>query len=729
MTLLILVRGVARATDSYQKIASLLEYAFMSFNKKPLVTAAILLLASITQAQTNTDFQAVTVYGSRFQETLDKALPQTTIITSTEIQKSGLNNVSEVLQKLGGLNVKQNLDGSTNSTVDIRGFGDTADNNTLILLDGVRLSENEQASARTSLIPLEAIDHIEITRGGNSVLYGDGATAGTINIVTKRDQDDLTVISAGLGSYSSYQSNVFQSKKISDTNFTIFGRQFKNGGYRDNSETAEQSLGFSAVTKLTPNEEIGLRVLGSQERNKLPGALPISQMNTNPTSSQVPGYSSDMNIKTSNITLFGTKKIDDVEFKIDVNQYTKTNFWGYNYDASSVYSGYNPLTYSGQSPFAWGITNSLSHTQNINPRVKINNFLSVNGTLIFGYDWLDFKKREDAYKTNSDSSYYHSNGTSRNINDGSYGSKSFRTNAWYAQLEQNLSAADKLLLGFRKQEYQQSSKKNYYNGGNVSSCEVYYCDPFSVSFNNKGDASAYEGQITRKIDNNLKTYARISQNFRFANLDDNAQAPYAQNNNLAPQTSHDYEVGAKYLTNSINSDFRIYISHLKNEIGFDGNNNVNYSPTIHKGIESINKFKINSKWTALGTINFVDAKFKSGSYVDKTIPNVSSITGLIGADYSINSKEKINWLTRFSSDAYASNDMNNRYGMKAGYGVTDLSHIYTEKNWQVISSVNNIFDKTYTDAAIYKGSYEPLYKLTVYPNPGRNFSITGRYVF
>jgi iron complex outermembrane receptor protein len=671
----------------------------------------------------------VTVYGSRFQETIENALPQTTIITATEIEKSGLNNISEVLQKLGGVNVKQNLDGSTNSSVDIRGFGDTADNNTLLLLDGVRLSENEQASARTSLIPLEAISHIEITRGGNSVLYGDGATAGTINIVTKRDQDNLTVISAGLGSYSSYQSNVFQSKKIADTNFTIFGRQFKNGGYRDNSQTAEQSLGFSAVTKITPNDEIGLRVLGAQERNKLPGALPISQINTNPTSSQVPGYSSDMNIKTSNITLFGTKKVDDIEFKIDVNQYTKTNFWGYNYDASSIYSGYNPSNYNGQSPIAWGVTNSLSHTRNINPRVKLNEFLSANGTLIVGYDWLDYKKSEDAYKTNSDSHYYHEDGTSRNINDGSYGSKSFRTQAWYAQLEQNLSSLDKVLLGFRKQQYQQNSNKNFYNGGNISSCSPYFCDPSSANFNNKGDASAYEGQVTRKINQNLKSYVRISQNFRFANLDDNAQAPYAQNNNLVPQTSHDYEIGTKYQTKLIKSDFRVYVSHLKNEIGFDGSNNVNYSPTIHRGIESINKLKINSKWAILGTINFVDAKFKSGPYVDKTIPNVSNITGLIGGDYTINSKKKINFLTRFSSDAYASNDMNNRYGTRTGYGVTDLSYIYSEKTWQVISSVNNVFDKTYTDTAIYKSSYEPLYKLTVYPNPGRNFSIIGRYVF
>ena len=70
----------------------------MTFNKKPLIVAALLALASTLQAQSNSDLQPITVYGSRFQETIEKALPQTTIITSTEIEKSGLN-VQKILTR------------------------------------------------------------------------------------------------------------------------------------------------------------------------------------------------------------------------------------------------------------------------------------------------------------------------------------------------------------------------------------------------------------------------------------------------------------------------------------------------------------------------------------------------------------------------------------------------------------------------------------------------------
>ena len=55
----------------------------MLLNKKPLIAAAIISITSASQAQSNSDLQPVTVYGSRFQETIEKALPQTTIITAS----------------------------------------------------------------------------------------------------------------------------------------------------------------------------------------------------------------------------------------------------------------------------------------------------------------------------------------------------------------------------------------------------------------------------------------------------------------------------------------------------------------------------------------------------------------------------------------------------------------------------------------------------------------------
>ena len=85
----------------------------------------------------------------------------------------------QVTSLFGGVNGAQ-------TTVDMRGFGATASNNTLILINGRRINDLDLAGVDLSSIPRESIDHIEITRGNSgAVLYGDGAVGGVINIVLK----------------------------------------------------------------------------------------------------------------------------------------------------------------------------------------------------------------------------------------------------------------------------------------------------------------------------------------------------------------------------------------------------------------------------------------------------------------------------------------------------------------------------------------------------------------
>ena len=71
-------------------------------------------------------------------------------------------------------------------TVDLRGFGPYAQSNTLILVNGRRYQDFDLQGFDFASIPLNSIERIEITRGNSgTVLYGDGAVGGVINIVTK----------------------------------------------------------------------------------------------------------------------------------------------------------------------------------------------------------------------------------------------------------------------------------------------------------------------------------------------------------------------------------------------------------------------------------------------------------------------------------------------------------------------------------------------------------------
>jgi len=131
--------------------------------------------------------QTLVVTATRFPDVKRDLPVGVTVISADDIRKSATSNLPEILAHFGLLQVR-NLAGTQNQQIDLRGFGVTGDQNTLILIDGVRISENELESAQLSAIPLESIERIEIVRGGGAVLYGSGATGGTINIITRRGQ-------------------------------------------------------------------------------------------------------------------------------------------------------------------------------------------------------------------------------------------------------------------------------------------------------------------------------------------------------------------------------------------------------------------------------------------------------------------------------------------------------------------------------------------------------------
>jgi len=161
----------------------------MSISLRPRLLAAAISLcftAPAALAQVAQELNPVTITGARFEADPSLAPIGATVITADEIRRAGAGDVNAAIRKIGGVYGRQSLTGSPDFGLDLRGFGANSAQNMVIVVDGVRLSENEQANAILSTIPIDSVERIEITRGGASVLYGDGATGGVINIVTKR---------------------------------------------------------------------------------------------------------------------------------------------------------------------------------------------------------------------------------------------------------------------------------------------------------------------------------------------------------------------------------------------------------------------------------------------------------------------------------------------------------------------------------------------------------------
>src|SRR5262245_1612484 len=165
-----------------------------SMFRSVLAAAVIAAFALPVRAQGD---DAVVVTTTRFTE-YQRDLPVgMSVFTQEDIRLSGATTLPEFLQRVPGL-VARNNSGSPDLSLDLRGFGVSGDQNNAVLLNGVRISENELVPAKISSAPLSSIERIEILRGSGSVAYGSGATGGAINIITRAPQAGDREASAGV---------------------------------------------------------------------------------------------------------------------------------------------------------------------------------------------------------------------------------------------------------------------------------------------------------------------------------------------------------------------------------------------------------------------------------------------------------------------------------------------------------------------------------------------------
>ncbi len=81
----------------------------------------------------------------------------------------------------------------------MRGFGDASVTRVLVLVDGRRVNRPDLAGTNWLQVPVEDVERVEVVRGPASVLYGDHAVGGVINIITKKGGEKLSVTASGMG--------------------------------------------------------------------------------------------------------------------------------------------------------------------------------------------------------------------------------------------------------------------------------------------------------------------------------------------------------------------------------------------------------------------------------------------------------------------------------------------------------------------------------------------------
>ncbi|MDX1569502.1 MAG: TonB-dependent receptor [Xanthomonadales bacterium] len=136
--------------------------------------------------------ETVIVTGSRLGRIeLEGSLP-VAVVDREALEREGFVLLGDVLRRVasnsfGSFNGSLPSLGAGLAEFDLRGLGA---GRTLVLIDGHRValdSQSRGASANLSLIPIAAVERVEVLRDGASAVYGSDAIGGVVNIITRKD--------------------------------------------------------------------------------------------------------------------------------------------------------------------------------------------------------------------------------------------------------------------------------------------------------------------------------------------------------------------------------------------------------------------------------------------------------------------------------------------------------------------------------------------------------------
>lgn len=140
------------------------------------------------------------VTAARYEQR-DIDIPAATEIYDQEkIEKLGANNVMEVVRNIPGFTLMASPFGNT-----YIGFRGLSRHNVAILVNGIHLSQDGNYDLES--ISTDIIERIEVVKGGSTVLYGSGASAGVINIITKKNASVNKVL-VGFGDKNKFKDAV-----------------------------------------------------------------------------------------------------------------------------------------------------------------------------------------------------------------------------------------------------------------------------------------------------------------------------------------------------------------------------------------------------------------------------------------------------------------------------------------------------------------------------------------
>lgn len=661
---------------------------------------------------------AVVIEATRFPEDVRRLPASVTVISGDDIARSAARTLPELLSGEAGITMKDFYGNNAATTsIDLRGYGITGPQNTLILLDGRRLNDFDLSGVQWSAIPLSGIERIEVMRGTGAVLYGDGASAGVVNIVTRSPlkQGRSLELLGRLATYNTVEGQAYGSAASGSfgVNGSVYG--YTSDGYRAHNRNEQQNstlnlrwaLGEGALDLRFGTDRQDLQLPGGR---RIQASAGLNEYADNPRGARTPLDYASRDGKRAGASFL--QRFGDVELSVGAD-----------------YRHKDQRSYFDQSGFPVYRADDVDLTS-LTPRLRVP--FSTAGLahgLIVGVDWNAWR--------------YHSRRTNRPENVGrpiNVVNVSQDTTGWYLQDAIELARATLLTLGWRSERAKYSGDDTLDPGAPGFVCFTATCQaaPFSAEQSER----AWELGLRHALDARWTGFARAGRSFRLVNAEEIYESDATGDNQfqlLRPQHARTYEAGLEWRTVGRFMRATLFRSDVLDEIHLDpftaGVGNTNLPPSRRQGFELDWKIVATKALRITGGYAYTEAKFLEGvlpggpfviasniPLAGKTVPLVPQHKLNLGASWELMARTRLSAaLTAVSSQVLDNDELNTLPHRIPAYSVLDLK-LSRESSWGRLSAaINNVFDKSYYTYAVRSQFVADRYD--VYPLPGRTLSL------
>jgi len=664
------------------------------FKVAVLISGLVLIvLSNFRLALAQTTDATVIVTGSRFEENLNEVPADIKVITRDEIANSISQNIPDVLSQIGGLSVRSTNPGQLNldASVDMGGYGATANSTTLILIDGQRINPIDQSSVMWESIPMDSIDRIEVLQGGASVQYGNGAVGGVINIITNGNTSKLNQASTSYGSFGTSITNAILRDSFDDTTYQLTANNSNTRGWRQNSAANAYAFDAKLTQKFSAIDRAYIDLFYGYTNSQNPGGVVGQVGSGDPQAAKFNNIGSNATTNNSGVRFGGTKELAEGYLgELDGSYSNRTVFY-YNpyYDTDAAVNSGNAYVASNNSLSGWQL--------NLAPRIKAK--LDSLGSAILGYEFNKAGQGStDSYGSNQLNNYILNPSTFGGIanpNQLPYDvqSASILNQSLYGILKLPLTTQISLDGGARHQTQQANTYDSNINSLNGA-----------VTQNQTYSANAGDIALNANYAKDQRIYIKWDQSYRFANIDEfwgfDSNGNRVFNGILKPQIAQTLSAGGNWTLNSLRLNGSIFSSISQNEISYDPSTGFNYNSPYNinrRGLTLDSSANLTNRLSIAGGGKIQRSYYADGPFSGNEIPLAPDLLLNARANYLIDENWSFGGVINYVSSQHydATPNYYSSLAQMPSYTVGDVFLNFKSGGWDTKLTVKNIGNALY----------------------------------